>query len=142
MFEQGIEQKFEQGTRLKLRFKSVGGLITIEDLWDLPLNSKNKMNLDDIAKDLHKQLKSFNEISFLKVDKNDKKIELELQLKFDIVRHIINVKINEIKEKEQGEIIRTKKEELEALIKEKENDEKRNKSIEELKNMLKEYMNK
>lgn len=41
---------FEQAVRLKLRFATVRGPITVEDLFDIPLqNARDKFNLDDIA---------------------------------------------------------------------------------------------
>jgi hypothetical protein len=48
---------FEKASRLKLRFSSPAGLLTVEDLWDLPLSAQAKVaNLDDIAKGLNKTL--------------------------------------------------------------------------------------
>ena len=33
--------QFEQAVRLKLRFNSPKGLLSVEDLWDLPLTSNS-----------------------------------------------------------------------------------------------------
>ena len=41
---------FEQASRLKLRFASVKGELTIEHLWGLPLQSKTSFDLDTVAK--------------------------------------------------------------------------------------------
>lgn len=49
---------FEQTSRLKLRFDTTKGMLTAEDLWDLPLTSDaGKANLDDVAQSLHRELK-------------------------------------------------------------------------------------
>lgn len=84
---------FEQASRLKLRFRTPVGLLTMEDLWDLPLTSERRANLNDIAIDLHNSLEG-SEISFVDDAKTP---DPELQLSFDIVRHIIGVKKTENK---------------------------------------------
>ena len=57
---------FEKATRRKLRFTSAAGLLSTEDLWDLPLTSATgKANLDDIAKALNRRLKDAEEVSFV-----------------------------------------------------------------------------
>lgn len=84
---------FERATRLKLRFDTHVGQLSVEDLWDLPLTStNNRANLDEIAVNLHKQLESSSVASFVvaKSMANDK-----LQLGFDIVKHVIDMKIAE-----------------------------------------------
>ena len=48
---------FEKATRLKLRFETVRGYVTTEDLWDIPLSAVNGFCLDTIAKNLNKKLK-------------------------------------------------------------------------------------
>ena len=40
---------FKQATKLKLRFSSVRGDLTVEDLWDLPLTSKSNLSLDGVG---------------------------------------------------------------------------------------------
>lgn len=82
---------FEKATRKKLRFNSTSGVLSVEDLWDLPLTGRGA-NLDKLAKSLHKELKESEEESF--VVKTVRK-DSELQLKFDIVKYIIDVKLEE-----------------------------------------------
>jgi hypothetical protein len=41
---------FERATRLKLRFSTNKNEITVEDLWELPLQSKTGFDLDNVAK--------------------------------------------------------------------------------------------
>ena len=53
---------FEQASRLKLRFTTARGSLSVEDLWDLPLTSTTgKPNLDDIAKSLNRELRATSE---------------------------------------------------------------------------------
>lgn len=79
---------FEKATRLKLRFRSVNGIIGIEDLWDLSLT-----HLNTIAKILHKSLED-SDVSFISEIKKDE----ALQLSFDIVKRVIDVKLQEREE--------------------------------------------
>ena len=86
---------FEVAARQKLRFESPKGLLSIEDLWDLPLTSATgKANLDDIALGLHQGLKNTAEIvSF--VDDDKAKPDAVIQLKFDLVKHVIETRKKE-----------------------------------------------
>ena len=86
------EDIFEKGTRLRVRYDAVKGQLSIEDLWQLPLTSKTAPNLDDIAKACNRELKAADEESFVTVSSAKNQL---LQLKLDIVRHIINVKLAE-----------------------------------------------
>lgn len=81
---------FEQASRQHLRFDSPKGLLSVDDLWDLPLTSGGTLDL--IAKALHKQLENNDDISFVKpvVSSNSK-----IQLKFDIVKYVIETRIAE-----------------------------------------------
>lgn len=126
---------FEQASRMKLRISTPAGNLSVEDIWELPLTSRtNKLNLDDIARSLHQELKSQDEVSFV-TEKTSPKQSL-LQLQFDIVKHVIDVKlaernaaVNATKEKE-------KKDKILKIISEKEEDNLKNLSVDELKAML------
>ena len=82
---------FEQAARLKLRFETIRGFLSVEDLWDLPLQTARPggVSLDEIAIALHRRIKNVAETSF--VDETPKP-DVETQLGFDIVKHIIAVK--------------------------------------------------
>lgn len=82
---------FEQSVRSKLRFETSKGSMNVEDLWDLKLTG-GQISLDGLAKGINKQLKEEEEESFV-VQKS--KSSTTLNLKFEIVKHIINVKIEE-----------------------------------------------
>ena len=86
---------FEKATRGHYRFASPQGALTVEDLWDLPLVSKNpaRASLDGIAKTLYKQLKETTEIeSFVS---EHPRADADLQAQFDLVKHIIKVRLAE-----------------------------------------------
>lgn len=85
---------FEQASRMKLRFETERGSLSAEDLWDLPLTSSTgRLNLDEIALDLHGQLKGAAEVvSFVdEAAKGDPVV----QLRFDLVKHVIDVRKKE-----------------------------------------------
>lgn len=131
---------FEQATRQKLRFDHTGvGPLTVEELWDLPLqkgptrNGHGNPNLDDIARGLHSALKHDDNVSF--VDK-DRKSDETAQLKFDIVKHVIDVKLAEREAAKVKADNAVKKQKLLALIADKQDDSLKSLSIEELRRQL------
>jgi hypothetical protein len=84
---------FEQAARLKVRYSTAKGQLTVEDLWDLPLTSTTgKANLNDIAKGLNRELKNADDEDFVN---RATSTNTELALKFDIVKHIIAVRLAE-----------------------------------------------
>jgi hypothetical protein len=78
---------FEQASKLKLRIATAKGMQTVEDLWDLSLES-----LDTIAVAVDKQLETAGKKSFIgKKDTTNKVLELQLE----VLKHIIGVKLEE-----------------------------------------------
>jgi hypothetical protein len=100
---------FEQASRKRLTFSTARGVLCVDDLWDLPLTSSTKPNLNDIAVGLHKLVQE-TEISF--VD-DAREANTDLQLRFDIVKHIIDVKK---KERDDARDAAAKKERKQKLM--------------------------
>lgn len=123
---------FEQGTRAKLRFTTPNGMLGIEDLWDLPLTSR-RANLDDIARYLDAELKSSASVSFVK---EGSETNAATKLAFDIVLHIINVKLAEQKAASLAADNREKKQRIMAIIEQKQAEALSASSIEDLQQML------
>lgn len=110
---------FKQASRQKLRFATNSGTLSVEHLWDLPLNA-----LDTLAIQLEKEYKDSGKKSFL-ASKSVK--DKETKLKFDIVLDILTTKVEEnrvaneaasIKEHNQkilGKIAEAKDKELDGL---------------------------
>lgn len=115
---------FEKATRLRLRFETSRGNLNVEDLWRLPL-----VELDKLAIALNKQLKESSKESFIKAKSKDNKL---LELRFDIVKHIIETLLSEDEEKKKAADKRAKREQLLELIAKKKNQELEGKSLEEL----------
>lgn len=125
---------FEKASRLKLRFETSKGLVTVEDLWDLPLSSATgKANLDDVARSLHNQLKNEEDISFVNPETKE---NMPMKLGFEIVKHIISVKLAEKVAREQAESNREKKQKIMAIIEQKQDTALSAMSLEELNKMV------
>ena len=119
---------FEEATRAKLRFKTTSGNATVEDLWDLSLTK-----LDAVAKHYNKQVKESGEESFITTTSKTNTIA---KLKFDIVLHVINVKIAERDEAKQAADKKAQKEKIMRLITDKQDEELKGKTIDELQKEL------
>lgn len=124
-----MENKFIQATRLKLRFSTAVGVLPVEDLWDLPLESKNKVNLDSIAIALHRELKDTKEESFISKSRANPILEMKL----DIVKYIIEVKLQEAEDKAKAKVKSEQRAKIADLIEEKQNESLKALSLEELK---------
>lgn len=127
---------FEQASRRKLRFAIPGGQITVEDLWDLPLTSRSgRGNLDDLARGLHRQLKQTNDdVSFVEPVENSK--NEDLNLRFELVKHVIAVRVAERRAAAEREERTAKKQQLLEVLSRKENAELEGKSVDELRSMI------
>lgn len=124
---------FIKASRQKVRFSTTKGELTVEDLWDLPLTSNtNKVNLDDIARGLFRQLKNDDGVSFVeKAQKSDETI----QLKFDIVKYIIDVRLAENEASRVQKDNKDKKQTLLAIIAQKETESLMGASLDDLRKM-------
>lgn len=84
---------FEAATRKKLRFVSARGEISVEQLWDVPLRSKDDFNLDVIAKAVNKGLKAIAEESFVATTRRPEQALSELTL--SIIKYVIRTKLDD-----------------------------------------------
>lgn len=92
---------FEQASRLKLRFETNRGFLSTEDLWDLSLTS-----LDSIYRVINKKLKEESEESLITTRSKSNK---ELDLKIEILKHVVKVK------QEEAELKKARQERLNEL---------------------------
>lgn len=82
---------FEVATIQKFRFPTAKGEVTVEALWDMPLQSKSGFDLDDVAKTVNAALKSVTEESFVNTKTNPAKEKLTTML--EVVKHVIAAKL-------------------------------------------------
>lgn len=123
---------FERATRKKLRFNTSRGALSVEQLWDMPLTSKDAFNLDTLARGYHKELEE-KEISFIKPVSA---FNSDTTLRFNIVKHIIAHKLKKIEQAEKAAQTKARKSELLELIKAAQMKEDSKRSISDL---MKEY---
>lgn len=126
---------FEQATRQKVRFDTPKGQLTIEDLWDLPLTSTSgRANLDEIARQLFRKVKETEEVSFVTpAPSKDKSLT---QMKFDLVKRVIEVRLAERDAAAEAEKNRQRKQLVASIIEQKENAALQETSLEELRKMM------
>lgn len=72
------------------RFPSVRGELTAEQLFDLPLSSRNGFDLDSVAKEVNAELKECGEESFVATSSNPRQKPLEIAL--EVVKDVIATK--------------------------------------------------
>ena len=128
---------FEQASRLKLRFTSVQGDLTVEQLWDLPLNSERpaKANLNTVAQAIDNSIGSAVSKNF--VD-DTPAVSPELTLKLEVVKSIIATKKAENAAAAKKIADKAELDLLTSLLAEKQNDELKGKSKDELLARIKE----
>jgi hypothetical protein len=127
---------FEFVTRNKLRFMSVRGELTIEQLWEVPLRSRDEFNLDAIAKSANRALKALSEESFVETAKTPAHTRCEVAL--DAIKYIIDTKLAEEKAAEKRAANRQEKARLLAILAEKQADKLGELSEKELQRRIRE----
>lgn len=118
---------FEVATRTKMRFP-FKGMISVEDLWDLSVQ-----NLDNVFKTLNSQRKKAQEESLLNVKSSE---DEALDIQIEIVKYIVNVKLEEQAARAKATENREKKQKIMALMAKKDDEAMENMSKEELQKLL------
>lgn len=118
---------FEIAVREKYRFP-YKGLVSIEDMWDLPVTE-----LDKVFKELNKQVKTAQEESLLETKTKEDEI---LENKIAIVRHIVSIKQKELKDKMMERQRKAQKQRIMEIMADKEDEALKGKSLDELQKML------
>jgi hypothetical protein len=119
---------FEIATRKKLRFNSGRGPLSVEDLWDLKLPQ-----LDAIAVSVDEEIANSPKKSFITTRTVANK---EAEIKLEILKHIIQVKLEEEDEKLKLIEKREKKAKIMELLEQKQVESITSKSEDELKQLL------
>lgn len=125
---------FEIASRAKIRFTSMRGALTVEQLWDLPLLSQDGFNLDAVAREANKNLKSLTEESFVATERTPAHDKAEVTLA--VVKHIIAVKIAEEAANKKRAENRVKKARLLEILAEKEDGKMSELSVKELQKQI------
>jgi hypothetical protein len=105
---------FEKATREKFRYPSTKGLLTTEQLWELPLTAKSGFSLDDVAKAVNAELKAIDTESFVATETNPAKATLETKL--EVVKHVIAIRLGEDQAAKAAAAKKLEKEKLLAVL--------------------------
>lgn len=127
---------FKQAAQMKLRFPSVRGFLAAEQLFELPLTSKNGFDLDTVAKEANKLLKEQAQESFVSDSPDPRAAVYALML--DIVKEIIADKLAEAAAARTRSANAAERQRLLALLDEKNHDELKGLSKEELQKRISE----
>lgn len=85
---------FELASRKAFRFPSSQGMLTLEQLWSLPLRTTTaKADLNSVAVAISIELKGFVEENFVSIKPTPGRADVEAKL--EIVKHIIAVRQEE-----------------------------------------------
>lgn len=122
-------ENFKEASKQKLRFNTKRGLLSTEQLWELPLDE-----LDDLAVSLEAAHNQSGKKSFLvKTSEKDK----TAKLRFDIVLDVLNTKVDEHQKATEAAEVKAHNQKILTLIAEKQDESLKGKSVEELEKMLK-----
>lgn len=121
---------FEKALRNKLRFQYRGPRTT-EDLWEVSLSSLNEM-----YKELKAEQKVMNSEDDLLDTKSDD--DTTLELKIELIKYIVEVRLQEKKDRENLANRKERKQKLLAILEEKQDENLRGLSTEEITKMIEE----
>lgn len=124
---------FEQASRKKIRFASTRGDLMVEQLWDMPLQSKSGFDLDSLAKALNAEVKASQEESFVAPASATNTAAV---LAFDIVKHVIAVKLEENEKARGASERKAKRDKLLELLEKKQDAALGELSVEDLRKQI------
>ncbi len=120
---------YKEAAKQKLRFQTSKGVLSVEQLWELPVTE-----LDTLAVSLESEFKDSGKKSFL-VAKSVK--DKTTKLRFDITLDILTTKVEEAEALKNAAEIKLHNQEILGFIAEKQKDTLKGKSVKELEKMLK-----
>lgn len=124
----------------RVRFSTNVGLLTLEEVMDLPLTSKSGLSVDSLAVDLVNKLKNENKeiVSLVNEDKEDVERYVD-ELKLEVLKDIIEYKKALIEEKRKAQAENSEKRRIMEALARKKEDKYNDMSIEELEELSKKF---
>jgi hypothetical protein len=126
---------FILASRKKYRFPSDKGDLTTEQLWDVPLTSRNGYSVDNIAIAVNRELRSLQEESFVQNRSNPRRSELQNML--DILKEVIAIRQAESEQATELARKQSQKKVIQEAIERKRQQNLESMSLEELEAMEK-----
>lgn len=133
-----IENLFRKAIENKWRFSVPGrNVLSLEELYDLPLSGNNGTNLDTVANVINNELQvKRGKVSFVTTNtRNDREVA-ELEDKLELVKDVIQVKLERNAARQEQVAKASEKAMLEALLVQKQTEALKNLSEEEIRKRL------
>lgn len=121
---------YKQASQLKLRFLTNVGQLSVEQLWDL-----SQTQLSNAIKAVKKVLKKNDDDELLFLE-STKDVDIENQLRFDVLKDVYLTKKKESDELKNAAEIKEHNQKILKLISEKQDDTLKGMSVEELEKQL------
>lgn len=133
-----MEELFRKAIENKWRFPAAGrNVLSLEELYDLPLAGNNGTNLDTVANLINNELQvKRGKVSFVTTNtRNDREVA-ELEDKLELVKDVIQVKLERNAARQEQVAKASEKAMLEALLVQKQTESLANMSEEEIRKRL------
>lgn len=133
-----LEELFRKAIENKWRFPAAGrNVLSLEELYDLPLAGNNGTNLDTVANLINNELQvKRGKVSFVTTNtRNDREVA-ELEDKLELVKDVIQVKLERNAARQEQVAKASEKAMLEALLVQKQTEALKNLSEEEIRKRL------
>ena len=133
-----IENLFRKAIENKWRFSVPGrNVLSLEELYDLPLSGNNGTNLDTVANVINNQLQAKRgKVSFVTNNTQNDREVAELEDKLELVKDVIQVKLERNAARQEQIAKASEKAMLEALLVQKQTEALANMSEEEIRKRL------
>lgn len=129
---------FAYASRKKLRFETVKGNISVEDIWDLPLTAEgDDMSIDVVGKAMTNAVKD-NEGNEAFVVIKGTEADPSLKVRLGILEHIRDHKLDYAARVEKAALTKARKQRLLELLDKKKDEADGEQSIEEIEKMIEE----
>ena len=126
---------FEEALRMHLRFDYKGSCPT-EDLWDIPVKKDGKGNYVSELDDIYCELDAFKQQKQRGLLRAKTKDEEILELKINIVKHILETKLGELKNRENEALKAAQRQKLLGIKAQKQDEKYLNMTEEEIDSLI------
>lgn len=104
---------FEYATRNKLRFPSIRGELSLEQLWDVPLRASDDFNLDRVARTANKV---YEETDGSFVTQTPTAAHIRAKMVLEVIKRVIEVKLDDEAKAEKRSKNKKEKEKLLEIL--------------------------
>lgn len=130
---------YKKASRLKLRFKTKFGLLTLDQLWDIKMT-----DLKAAVKEAYEAWKEIDnvdsELSFLE---GNTESETEIpKLTFEILKDVYTTRLNEVKSASEAAVVNKEIKHLEEILAAKKEESLKSMSVDEIEKLIKEKKDK